>query len=92
MVKKVKMQSRCGTEGFIFGCDRCKKSPLILCDADGRDVCYDCLLKLFDTKVETCSCCNEETLCYDVDGEWFCDECIKEQFPSMSFRKLMERG
>ena len=79
MVKNVKMQS--GRPGIVIACDRCSKSPYMVYDVDGRDVCYSCLLKLFDEEDGVCCSCGREDACYNVDGELFCDDCLTEQFP-----------
>ena len=81
----------------VYYCDHCGKDfdlneDTIYIDSEGYDICEECYLKQFTSKIcddmdeDHCACCcgDAETL-YWYDEEWRCRECVLEDADRRTF-------
>ena len=64
----------------ILSCDKCRREVDTLFEVDGKEVCKDCLINMFDCDEGECDSCGCHEFVYYVEGSWYCEDCIEEQF------------
>ena len=86
-----------GSDYKVWWCDDCTNQldpneDTIYIGLNGEDLCEDCYLNQFNSKIcddmdeDHCACCGDEAeTLYQVDGEWLCRDCVLEDAPRRDF-------